>query len=278
MRDISGPRLVSEAVCAGAMAFLGTAGGDSQFQSKRVQETQQLALLRCGTRSPEEQRDVLHRIGIGCIVGATRETTVEQDEGLIKGLLDGRPSSLWLTIANNSHLGRAVAIAKRSAREQDRHTSVFVQVSCPEDALEAAESGADVLVLRGDEARGPFLGCARESLAELFPATDRILENGYRSSKTAQGFDRPLLLAAGGIRSGEDLCWALDLGFDGVCMGSRFEVSEESALPDDLKRQEAQMLGLSMAETEVKKHMQMVKYILGDVIEEAAAAINVLAS
>jgi NAD(P)H-dependent flavin oxidoreductase YrpB (nitropropane dioxygenase family) len=48
----------------------------------------------------------------------------------------------------------------------------------------------------------------------------------------------PFLIAAGGIRTGENMRWAMEIGFDGVVMGTRFEVCDETCLPEDLVESE----------------------------------------
>jgi pyridoxal biosynthesis lyase PdxS len=46
---------------------------------------------------------------------------------------------------------------------------------------------------------------------------------------------RPLLIAAGGVRSGFDVARLLALGADGVAIGTRFAVCAESDLPEEEK-------------------------------------------
>jgi hypothetical protein len=58
--------------------------------------------------------------------------------------------------------------------------------------------------------------------------------------------------------------------FDGVCMGSRMEICEESSLPDDFKRQEAQRLGLLLAAEAIQRRQQKLTSVLAEIVDEAA--------
>jgi enoyl-[acyl-carrier protein] reductase II len=88
-------------------------------------------------------------------------------------------------------------------------------------AVKCEEAGVDVVVAEGFEAGG-HNGKEETTTLTLIPAVRRVT-------------DLPLL-AAGGIATGEALLAAMALGADGVQIGSRFAVSEESSAHPDFKK------------------------------------------
>ncbi len=94
-------------------------------------------------------------------------------------------------------------------------------VSSVKFALKAAEAGVDAIVAEGFEAGG-HNGREETTTMVLVPAVRRET-------------DLPLL-AAGGIGTGRQMLAAMILGADGVQMGSRFAVSEESSAHEAFKQ------------------------------------------
>lgn len=88
-------------------------------------------------------------------------------------------------------------------------------------AMKCEEAGVDVLVAEGFEAGG-HNGKEETTTLTLIPAVRRVT-------------DMPLL-AAGGIATGEAMLAAMALGADGVQIGSRFAISEESSAHPDFKK------------------------------------------
>jgi enoyl-[acyl-carrier protein] reductase II len=88
-------------------------------------------------------------------------------------------------------------------------------------ALKCEEAGVDAIVAEGFEAGG-HNGREETTTMTLIPAVRRI------SSLP--------LMAAGGIGSGEGILAAMVLGADGVQIGSRFAISEESSAHPDFKK------------------------------------------
>jgi nitronate monooxygenase len=102
---------------------------------------------------------------------------------------------------------------------------LICQVHSLEQALHAADVGADVVVAQGTEAGGhgqgvrstmPFVPTVVDALAKRAPDV--------------------LVLAAGGIADGRGLAAALMLGADGVLLGTRFFATQEALIPDAAKR------------------------------------------
>jgi nitronate monooxygenase len=91
-------------------------------------------------------------------------------------------------------------------------TRVLVQVASPSAAQEAADAGADGLIVQGVEAGGHV-----ESTRELIPLLAEV-----RRAVSAP------LVAAGGIADPAAARAALDAGAEAIAMGTRFVASEES--------------------------------------------------
>ncbi|MBI1890966.1 MAG: nitronate monooxygenase [Burkholderiales bacterium] len=96
--------------------------------------------------------------------------------------------------------------------KQANRTSV-VQVGTIEDAIEAVQRGADMLILQGHEAGGHHLGSQ---------TTLELLQEVRARLNTVP------LAVSGGIATGEDLRTAMKLGADGCLCGSLFVATIES--------------------------------------------------
>ncbi|MDP2336094.1 MAG: nitronate monooxygenase [Bacteroidota bacterium] len=88
-------------------------------------------------------------------------------------------------------------------------------------AVKCEEAGVDVIVAEGFEAGG-HNGKEETTTLALIPAVRRVTEMP--------------LLAAGGIGTGEAMLAAMVLGADGVQIGSRFAISEESSAHPEFKK------------------------------------------
>jgi len=98
---------------------------------------------------------------------------------------------------------------------------VLIQVGSVAEAQEAAKVGVDAVIVQGVEAGGHVRGTT--SIWELLPAAVRALE--------------PLpVLASGGIGDGAGLARALELGAQGVSLGTRFVASDEAWVHPAVKR------------------------------------------
>ncbi|MBV8778397.1 MAG: nitronate monooxygenase [Alphaproteobacteria bacterium] len=108
---------------------------------------------------------------------------------------------------------------------KDAGIPVICQVQNLAMARSALALGADIIVAQGAEAGGH--GARRGSLPLVPAVVDLVRE--VRSDA--------LVVAAGGIADGRGLAAALMLGADGVLMGTRFHVSEESLVEETAKAQ-----------------------------------------
>lgn len=88
-------------------------------------------------------------------------------------------------------------------------------------ALKCEEAGVDAIVAEGFEAGG-HNGREETTTLTLIPAVRRVTSMP--------------LLAAGGIATGDAMLAAMALGADGVQIGSRFAISEESSAHPDFKK------------------------------------------
>ncbi|MEX2480261.1 MAG: nitronate monooxygenase [Gammaproteobacteria bacterium] len=99
---------------------------------------------------------------------------------------------------------------------------MFVVAQCggPEDAVAAADAGADAIIVQGTEAGGHVK--AEQPLSETLAATLAALG--------------PVpVLAAGGLATGADIAAALDRGARAVSLGTRFLATTEAAAVSEYK-------------------------------------------
>jgi len=114
-------------------------------------------------------------------------------------------------------------------------------------ALKCEEAGVDAIVAEGFEAGG-HNGREETTTLTLIPAVRKV---------TAMP-----LLAAGGIATGESILAAISLGADGVQIGSRFAISEESSAHPDFKKL---VIGINEGDTIVSlKKVSPVRLIKND--------------
>lgn len=104
---------------------------------------------------------------------------------------------------------------------KDRGIKVAHVIASSAFALKCEEAGVDAIVAEGFEAGG-HNGKEETTTLTLIPAVRQVT-------------DLPLL-AAGGIATGEAMLAAMALGADGVQIGSRFAISEESSAHPDFKK------------------------------------------
>ena len=104
---------------------------------------------------------------------------------------------------------------------KEREIKVAHVIASSAFAVKCEEAGVDAIVAEGFEAGG-HNGKEETTTLTLIPAIRRVT-------------DKPLL-AAGGIATGEAMLAAMALGADGVQIGSRFAISEESSAHPDFKK------------------------------------------
>jgi enoyl-[acyl-carrier protein] reductase II len=123
--------------------------------------------------------------------------------------LRARPAVISFTLADPGDLAR---------QAHDAGARVMVQVTTVDQALQAAERGADVIVAQGSESGGY---CEVSTMTLVPQVVDAVA---------------PIpVVASGGIFDGRGIAAALMLGAVGVNLGTRFIASEEAPAPREWK-------------------------------------------
>ncbi|HEX2104935.1 MAG TPA: nitronate monooxygenase [Solirubrobacteraceae bacterium] len=138
---------------------------------------------------------------------AVNHTWRPLDEESFRITLEARPAVVSLALGGPGDL---------AARVHDVGARFMSQVTTVEQAVRAAEAGADVVIAQGAEAGG--FGGEVSTMVLVPQVVDAIA---------------PVpVLAAGGIADGRGLAAALLLGAQGVNVGTRFLTAAESAIPE----------------------------------------------
>lgn len=104
---------------------------------------------------------------------------------------------------------------------QDHGIKVAHVVASSKFALKCEEAGVDAVVVEGFEAGG-HNGKEETTTMALIPQVAKVLKTP--------------LIAAGGIATGEGMLAAMVLGADGVQLGTRFALTQESSASDEFKQ------------------------------------------
>lgn len=217
MGGISGPRLAVAVSDCGGIGFVGS-GNQSRISrsNKGLYFESQLYELQVA-------KELSHKpdnIGIGLIV----KGQLEKDPSILENVLELKPKNIWLSFGSVSNIS---IFAKKIHSYPD--IRLFVQCESVEEARTATDMGASVIILRGQGAGGAFSSKLLPYLADFIPATREAIEKDI-------GIEHcPLIIAAGGVSTGKDLAYCLDLGADGVCLGTRMAATMESDLSDEEK-------------------------------------------
>ena len=184
----AGPELVAAVSNAGGFGVLGASGLAPDEMGRLIRQVREL------TRAP---------FGVNIIID-------ENEEG-------DRPLLLDAVAAAGAHGAAAVMLfwGDPSPYVQVAHrdgVKVFIQVGSVDEAMRAAEAGVDAVIAQGIEAGGHVRGTT--SVWELLPATIDAV--------------KPLpVLASGGIGDGAGVARAIQMGAQGVSLGTRFVASDE---------------------------------------------------
>ncbi len=192
MTPASGAALATAVSDAGGLGLLGFGYGDrAWFEAQSA--------LAAG-------RDV----GAGFITWS-----MAKDPELLDIALERHPRCMMLSFADPAAFAPRVKAAG---------VPLICQVHTCEQALHAADVGADVVVAQGTEAGGHGL-VARSTMPFVPSVVDAL----------ARWHPDVCVVAAGGIADGRGLAAALMLGADGVLMGSRFWATREALIPEAAK-------------------------------------------
>jgi NAD(P)H-dependent flavin oxidoreductase YrpB (nitropropane dioxygenase family) len=194
----------------------GMASATSAMLVAAVSNAGGLGTLGASGRSPAEIREQTARIrDLTAAPFGLNVLLFLGDEATLETVLEQRPAVAafaWPT-ADQS-------LADVFARAHDVGAQVMHMASRLDDAVRAAEAGADIIVAQGSEGGG-HVGVM--STMVLVPQV------------VAAVAPKPVL-AAGGIADGRGLAAALALGADGVLLGTRFLATPEAPLHENFKR------------------------------------------
>ena len=169
--------------------------------------------------------------GFGFLAGATIPADeIERDILRVRELTDKpfgvnfhmyQPNAAHIVDLVIEHGVRAVSYSRSPGPEfirklKDAGVVCMPTVGLPKHAIKAVELGADVITVQGGEGGG-HTGAVPTTL--LIP---QVVD--------AVG-DRVPVVAAGGFKDGRGLLAALSWGADGIAMGTRFLMTEESPVP-----------------------------------------------
>jgi NAD(P)H-dependent flavin oxidoreductase YrpB (nitropropane dioxygenase family) len=196
-------------VCAGMGA-----GATSGELAGHVSEAGGLGVIGASFLRAEEVRAMVQRareitskpIGINLLLHAT--------EDLIDEVLSAEPEVFSTAWPRDDQDLPAIF-----ARAHDRGCRVMHMVPRVEDAVRAAEAGADVIVAQGNEGGG--------HIGEI--GTVVIVRQVTKAVAPTP------VLAAGGFADGAGLAAALAFGAHGVLLGTRFLATEEASVPGAYK-------------------------------------------
>src|SRR5689334_19046968 len=142
--------------------------------------------------------------GVGFQAWATSPATVEQ--ALVR-----RPSAVMLSFGDPGPLARLIRAAG---------VALIIQVTDLDEARQAMEAGADVIVAQGTEAGGHG---GRRSTLPFVP----VVADLARATP---------VLAAGGIADGRGVAAALALGAAGALIGTRFQATPEALVTPQMHK------------------------------------------
>ena len=195
----SGGALAAACARAGALGLVGGGYGDLAW----TQREYRLALQAVDSQ----------RIGIGFITWKLDEDASALD-WVLDLPLEERPRAVMLSFGDARRYAARIAASG---------APLICQIQRLEQAAQALEAGAQVLVAQGAEAGGHGMnGLNGRSTLTLVPELADWL---------AGHAPETLLLAAGGIADGRGLAAALTLGADGALLGTRLWATQESLAP-----------------------------------------------
>lgn len=147
----------------------------------------------------ENDQDKTASLPLG--VGFLTFNASPDSEGLMELLHRHRPKGVWLFAPSNRRQHTAL-IAELKAVGESWDLKVFVQVGSVQSAIEAAQDGADILVVQGSDAGGHQFAAASSIITLVPEVSDMLREHGFKLP----------ILAAGGIMDGRGMAAALALG------------------------------------------------------------------
>jgi nitronate monooxygenase len=191
MGGSAGGALAAAVSRGGGLGLLGAGGGDQEWLAH------ELPIVAEGTGKPW---------GIGFLTWAI-------DVGTVERALEHRPRAVMLSFGDPSPF---VECIRRAG------TALIIQVTGAEEARQAVDLGADVIVAQGTEGGGHGARHGRSTLPFVPVVVDLAA---------------PVpVLAAGGIADGRGVAAALALGAAGALIGTRFQATAEALVDPSIAR------------------------------------------
>jgi nitronate monooxygenase len=191
MAEVSGGRLAAAVTTAGGLGLIGGGYGDHADPDWLL-------------RQFDEAQGA--RVGVGFITWSLAAKPEVLDAALAR-----HPATIMLSF------GDSAEFADRIHRAD---VPLTCQVQTLEQARQALDVGADIIVAQGGEAGGHGMS-ARATFTLVPDVVDLVTEHSAHSPNT-------LVVAAGGVADGRGLAAALALGADGVLVGTRLWASAEA--------------------------------------------------
>jgi enoyl-[acyl-carrier protein] reductase II len=173
-----------------------------------------LGLLGAGSMTPELLREHIAKCKVATKspFGVNIPLIYQEIDGIMKVVLDEGIKIVFSSAGNPKTWTKTL---------KDNGITVVHVVSSSKFAKKAEDAGVDAVVAEGFEAGG-HNGREETSVMALIP-------------QVREAVSIPLI-AAGGIATGAGILAAMSLGADGVQMGTRFALSDESSASADFKR------------------------------------------
>ncbi|MDR1593481.1 MAG: nitronate monooxygenase [Prevotellaceae bacterium] len=173
-----------------------------------------LGLLGAGSMTPELLREHIRKCRAATTLpfGVNIPLIYQEIDGIIKVILEEEVKIVFSSAGNPKTWTKLL---------KDNGITVVHVVSSSKFAKKAEDAGVDAVVAEGFEAGG-HNGREETSVFALIPQVRKAISLP--------------LIAAGGIGTGAGILAAMSLGADGVQMGTRFALSEESSANVEFKR------------------------------------------
>jgi nitronate monooxygenase len=162
------------------------------------------------------------RVGIGFILWA-----LDKNPKALDVALEAKPAAIMLSFGDPTPY---------TDRIRKVGSKIVCQVQTLEQAKQAADAGADVIIAQGRDAGG-HSGMTRGTIGLVPAVVDAV--------------GSIPVVAAGGIADGRGLAAALSLGASGVSMGTRFTATQESLWDQEMKEKTVASGGDATAQTRV---------------------------
>eukprot|EP01097_Dermamoeba_algensis_P007572 TRINITY_DN4816_c0_g2_i1.p1 TRINITY_DN4816_c0_g2~~TRINITY_DN4816_c0_g2_i1.p1 ORF type:complete len:324 (-),score=62.20 TRINITY_DN4816_c0_g2_i1:32-1003(-) len=213
MAGVSGGLLASEASKSGALGLIAAGYSPAEKVLTEIEIARQAFELK-----PQEVLPV----GIGYIVW-----WLDQNKSLFFQVLETttKPNSnplaaYWFSFGNPKTYIELI-------KQHSPKSLVIVQIQFPDEALEAVQNGADILVVQGNEAGGHG--------AVSNPTVKELTLSVLQKLASAKCSHIPVY-SAGGLVDAADIASMLHIGAAGVCMGTRFVATPESLYHPNAKQ------------------------------------------